>query len=281
MARRVDVETLALLRSEQLVQLAVTTERGQQAHLEDDGFRLPSTRPGGDVLEQHDVGCRRLPLPPRHALPLPPPLEGRAAGCYDFAMHTSPIGRRIHIIGNSGSGKSTLGVRLAEILDVPFVELDALNWLPGWVGLNETDPAELERRIRAATAGDRWVVAGSYHRFSRRTFWSRLETVIWLDPPLPLLIWRTLSRSWRRWRSKELLWGSNRERFWPQLAVWRREESLLWWVITQQRRKRRQMRAAQSDPAWARIRFVRLASAAAVRAFVRDLERECADPGQR
>ena len=44
------------------------------------------------------------------------------------------IGRRIHVIGNSCSGKSTLGATLA--FRVPFVELDAINWHPRWVGLN-------------------------------------------------------------------------------------------------------------------------------------------------
>jgi adenylate kinase family enzyme len=76
-------------------------------------------------------------------------------------MTESPIGRRIHVIGNSGSGKSTLGARLALVLEIPFVELDALNWEPGWIGLNEADPAEFERRIREATSGEAWVVAGS------------------------------------------------------------------------------------------------------------------------
>ena len=70
-----------------------------------------------------------------------------------------PIGQRIHVIGNSASGKSTLAASLAESLDAAFVELDALNWLPGWVGLNETNPDEFERRIREATMGERWVVA--------------------------------------------------------------------------------------------------------------------------
>lgn len=75
--------------------------------------------------------------------------------------------RRLHVIGNSGSGKSTLAARLAGIVSAPVVELDALNWEPGWVGLNETDPAEFERRIGAATAGDAWIVAGSYSRFAK------------------------------------------------------------------------------------------------------------------
>ena len=138
-----------------------------------------------------------------------------------------PIGQRIHVIGNSASGKSTLAARLAEALDAAFVELDALNWLPGWVGLNETNPDEFERRIREATMGERWVVAGSYEKFSQRTFWPRIDTVVWLDLPMPLLLWRALRRSWKRWRSRELIWGTNYERFWPQLMIWRKNYSLL------------------------------------------------------
>ena len=70
-------------------------------------------------------------------------------------------GSRILIYGSSCSGKSTLGSALADRLGVPFVELDALNWLPGWVGLDKTDPAALVRRFEAATAGEAWVVAGA------------------------------------------------------------------------------------------------------------------------
>ena len=184
---------------------------------------------------------------------------------------TSPIGRRIHVLGNSGSGKSTLGRRLAEQLDVPFVELDALNWLPDWVGLNETDPAELERRIGEATAGDAWVVAGSYTNVCQRVFWPRLETAVYIDLPVPQLLGRVLLRSWRRWRSRELLWGTNVERFWPQLRVWSRRDSLVWWIVTQQRRKRDRLVAASVDPRWSHVRFVRLTSSREVEAFVRGL----------
>ncbi|TVS11725.1 MAG: adenylate kinase [Gammaproteobacteria bacterium] len=182
------------------------------------------------------------------------------------------IGRRIHFIGSSCSGKSTLAARLAAALDVPAVELDALNWLPGWVGLNATDPAELERRLTAATAGDGWVVAGSYTAFCQRTFWQRLETLVWLDLPMPVLLTRVLRRSWRRWRQQELLWGTNVERFWPQLAVWRKEESLVFWIVTQHARKRRQMLAAVQDPRWRHIRFLRLASRRQVEAFAAEVE---------
>ncbi|MXY47809.1 MAG: adenylate kinase [Gemmatimonadetes bacterium] len=183
-----------------------------------------------------------------------------------------PLGSRVHVTGNSCSGKSTLGRRIASALDVPHVELDALNWEPGWVSLAEKDPEELERQISDATSGDGWVVSGSYMGFSMRTFWSRVETVVWLDLPVHRLLWRVLVRSWKRSRSKELLWGTNYERFWPQLKVWNREDSLVWWIVTQQGRKRRRMRACMEDLEWRHIAFVRLGSNAEIEAFLRTVK---------
>lgn len=189
----------------------------------------------------------------------------------------SPIGRRIHVIGVTSSGKSTLGEQLARAIGVPFVELDALNWLPGWVGLNETDPQEFDRRIREATSGDAWVVAGSYSAFSERIFWDRLETVVWLDLPLRLVLRRVLTRSWTRSRSKELLWGTNYERFLPQLRVWSKD-SLLYWAVTSYRRRRTRMLAYMTDPRWSHIRFIRLTSVREVDAFRRSVEAACRQP---
>lgn len=175
-------------------------------------------------------------------------------------------------MGNSSSGKSTFAEGLARALDVPLVELDALNWEPGWIGLNDHDPAEFERRIESATAGDAWVVAGSYTSFSQRVFWERLDTVVYLDLGVPRLVWRMLRRSWRRMRTRELLWGTNTEQFWPHLMVWRRERSLVWWIVTQQRRKRDQLVGWMDDPAWRHIRFVRLTSPTEIEAFALSVE---------
>lgn len=182
-------------------------------------------------------------------------------------MHTE-LGDRILIWGNSCSGKSTLAARLAEHLDLPMVELDALNWLPNWVGLNATDPERLLQRITAATAGDRWVVAGSYSEQSRQVIWPRVQTVIWLDLPRPLLLYRCLHRSWQRWRNQTLLWGTNYESFWQQLKVWEGENSLLWWVFTQHYRKRKQTLDYISDGTWNHAKVVRLDSVGAVARFL-------------
>ena len=115
------------------------------------------------------------------------------------------LGARVHVVGMSGSGKTTLARCLAKAAGADLVDLDALNWLPGWVALNEVDKPALERRFRAATGGKRWVSAGSYRAVAQRAFWPRLETIVWLDMPVALCLGRMLRRSWRSWRSRELL----------------------------------------------------------------------------
>jgi len=186
---------------------------------------------------------------------------------------TSSLGQRIHVMGNSCAGKSTLAARLAGALDVPVVELDALNWEPDWYGLNEHEPGRLMAKFAEATRGDGWVVAGSYTAFSQKVFWDRVQTVIWIDLPMPLLLRRVVARSWRRWRHHELLWGTNYEKFWPQFMVWRKQESLIWWIVTQHKRKQQQMLTMQAAPEWSHIRFIRLVSVSEVEALV-----QLADP---
>jgi adenylate kinase family enzyme len=196
------------------------------------------------------------------------PLKGSSTN----AAGPAALGDRILVWGNSCSGKSTLARQIADQKDLPLVELDALNWQPNWVGLNATDPERLEKVIREATAGDRWVVAGSYTEQSQPAFWDRLETIIWLDLRMPTLLRRVIKRSWQRHRSRELLWGTNYENFWQQLMVWKQEDSLIWWIATQHHRKRRKSLQYVTDSRWRKIRFIRLRSVAEVDAFVRLLE---------
>jgi len=184
---------------------------------------------------------------------------------------TSVIGHRIHVVGPTCSGKSTLASQLAAAIGAPFVDMDGLNWLPGWVGLHQADPEELQRRVDEVTAGDAWVVGGIYSPFCERAFWSRLETLVWLDLPPRTLIPRVVRRSWKRMRSSECLWGTNYEQFWPQLKIWD-AQSLLRMAVTQPGMMRRRLLAAQADPRAAHIRFIRLTSPHEVREFRQTVE---------
>ena len=183
------------------------------------------------------------------------------------AYRRQDLGHRIHVFGSSCSGKSTLAEELAALMHVPFIELDALNWLPGWVGLDKTDPGQLMQRFNRATEGESWVVAGSYYTFATQTFWPRLETVIFLDLPRWLLILRVIRRSWRRWREHELLWGTNHETFWEQFALWRREESLIWWIWTTYGKKLKQFADIKTDPRWHHVKVIHLQGTREIAAF--------------
>ena len=178
--------------------------------------------------------------------------------------------QRVLIFGDSNSGKSTLGTALAERLGARFVELDALYWLPEWQGR----PEEEFRALLAESLppDGRWVAAGNYLTY-RDAFWPAADTGIWLDFPLRIVIPRLVRRSWQRWRSGELLWGTNRESFWRMLRLWDTKESLLAYTVSTSGRRRRALEAmTDGDPRWAHIDFVRLRRPAEVRAWWQALD---------
>ena len=102
--------------------------------------------------------------------------------------------QRILILGRTGSGKTTLARELAAAIGMPHVELDVLYFGPNF----STAPLPVLRdRTRAAIAGDRWVTDGNKSAV-RDLVWPRADTVIWLDYPLVVSLWRLGKRAlWR------------------------------------------------------------------------------------
>jgi energy-coupling factor transporter ATP-binding protein EcfA2 len=107
---------------------------------------------------------------------------------------TLAASERILILGRTGSGKTTLARELAAALELPHVELDSLYFEPDF----STAPLPvLRERTKAAIAGDRWVTDGNKSAV-RDLVWPRAETVIWLDYPLGVSLWRLAKRARRR-----------------------------------------------------------------------------------
>jgi adenylate kinase family enzyme len=172
--------------------------------------------------------------------------------------------RRVSVVGAPGSGKTTLGVQLAASIDVPFVELDALFHQAGWQDLT---PAEFRSRVTEATAGDAWVVDGNY-QVVLDLVWDRADTVLWLDLPRRVVMYRVVLRTIRRALTREELWNGNREPL-ANFYRWDPEYNVMRWSWVKYPHYLERYSRAMAQPPRPDLRFMRLASGPDVRELVR------------
>ncbi len=138
--------------------------------------------------------------------------------------------QRVAVIGPSCSGKTTTAHRLAAILGVPHVELDALHHDANWTEA----PAELlQKRVRAALAAapDGWVVDGNYYGKLGPIVLDQADTIVWLDVPYGRAVGRVLRRTFVRSLTRTELWNGNRESLRNALG----RQSIVWWVLSRHR----------------------------------------------
>ncbi len=135
------------------------------------------------------------------------------------------------VVGVTGSGKTTTSARLASILGVPHIELDALHWQPNWV-MMETEA--FRQLVIQALSGPAWVTDGNYRK-ARDLIWARATTMVWLDYSLPVILWQLTRRTLKRIITREELWNGNRE-------TWRgaffSKDSLFLWALQSYPRQR-------------------------------------------
>ena len=142
--------------------------------------------------------------------------------------------RRVVVFGTTGSGKSWLAERLAARHGLRLIELDKLYWGRDW----QAAPLELFRhRVEREIRDGDWIVVGNYGQV-RDLVWRAADTLIWLDLPFPLVMWRLVRRTVGRVVSGQELWGTgNRESF--RSAFMSRDSILLWAIKTHGRNRRR------------------------------------------
>lgn len=167
-------------------------------------------------------------------------------------MPTFPY-NRIVIIGVTSSGKSTLADKLAKRFDLHFIELDALYWEPNW---QEAPPDVFRVRVEAAIKAEKWIVAGNY-RMVRDLIWPNAEAVIWLDYPFMTVLWQLTRRTFTRWWTRELLWGTNREPLGKHFKLWS-QDSLFHWLFKTYWRRKREIPVLLSQPQFGHLKVIQL-----------------------
>ncbi|HJQ57691.1 MAG TPA: hypothetical protein VJ890_12330 [Vineibacter sp.] len=194
--------------------------------------------------------------------------DAMTAGTEDKAASASAAGatlRRIAIVGTTGSGKSVLAGRLARQLSLPAIELDALFWLPEW---QPALPELFQHRVEIATSGETWIIAGIYGQV-RKLVWGRADTLIWLDFPLPVVLWRLLRRTFARAVRREELWGTGNRESWRRAFFSR--DSILLWALKTHRRNRARFRAEIDGGAYAPLDVLVFRSPSDLRRWLRDV----------
>jgi adenylate kinase family enzyme len=174
------------------------------------------------------------------------------------------------VTGTSGAGKTTLARELSARLGVPHIELDAINWQPGWRDLLTDNPAEFRRLVAMEVAADSWVIDGDYG-LTRDIVWPRATHLVWLDYDRPVVMARVIGRSVYRAVSGVELWpGTGNRESWRR---WLRPSHPIRWAWSTWQRRRAETEERLAWPELAHLVVLRLRRRREARAAVERLAR--------
>jgi adenylate kinase family enzyme len=178
---------------------------------------------------------------------------------------------RISVVGNSGSGKSTCAKKIAEILGVPHIELDAIHHLEHWEPIS---PEKFHGLLVDITAQPGWVIDGNYRAVVQYgPVWERADTVVWLDFPRRVVMKQIIFRSMRRFFFRQELWNGNRETL-RNLLSWDPQKSVIRWAWTQPSEYRSRYINAMTSSEFSHINFIRLQSHVQLRTWLNKIVSE-------
>jgi len=175
---------------------------------------------------------------------------------------------RINVIGTSGSGKTTFGRELARVLQIPFIELDAIFWGPDW---SEPEDSELFSRLSNALAGNNWVLDGNYSR-TLDIKWKRVQVVIWLDFSFPRTVYQAVKRALSRLISQQELWPETGNR--ESLKMLFSRDSIVLYTIQTYARRKKKIQGYISSGQYQSIIFHRIKSPKQAKIFLQSVDRD-------
>jgi adenylate kinase family enzyme len=132
--------------------------------------------------------------------------------------------RRVLVAGTSGSGKTTLASRIAAILEVPHIEIDALFHGPDW-----TPRASFEADVESFSSQAAWVTEWQYSSV-RTLLADRADLLIWLDLPRSQVMRQVVRRTLLRRVRREQLWNGNVEP--PLWTIFTERDHIVRWAWT-------------------------------------------------
>ena len=156
---------------------------------------------------------------------------------------------RVVVVGATGSGKTTTAAQLSRLLGIPHVELNSLHWMKDWVAV---DREPFRSKVTDALAGPAWVTDGNYEK-ARDIIWGRATTLIWLDYPLPVVVWQLFARTMRRVITREELWNGNHETL---RGTFFSRDSLLVYILQSQPRQRREFPQLFNSAAYSHLQVL-------------------------
>lgn len=102
---------------------------------------------------------------------------------------------KIVIIGSPGAGKSILARKLSGILKIEVCHLDRYFWQPGWKEYPRKTRLQIQRDL--LRENDRWIIEGTYLGSSDDRL-KAADTIIFLDVPWFICLWRVVKRHFER-----------------------------------------------------------------------------------
>jgi adenylate kinase family enzyme len=173
---------------------------------------------------------------------------------------------RVAIIGTSGSGKSTFAGALSEATGIARIELDLINWRPGWFNRSREDKEAFVADVAMAASVENWVLAGNY-TVSRPAYLPRVTDIVWLNLPRSLIMRQVIWRSLKRAASGDDVFPGCREDWTRMLGA---EHPIRWAWDTYDKRNR-EAESMIADPAMAHVTFHRCQSRAEAEIALRSL----------